>query len=123
MKHKEFEQKVMKMLIAGEGEPYQTLQKQYEQAIVVKREFTGVGFFTDFKISDELVTNSKMYARVDDVQVNCSDGQMYLFILYVNDGKIRALEGYSVIDEWKYNYDHAEIIHSLDKRKFDLRMR
>ncbi|MCG8422122.1 MAG: hypothetical protein MJE77_29720 [Proteobacteria bacterium] len=74
----------------------------FEKAMVIDREFTGVGFLTEFERSQEL----KLFA--DDVSLRWGKVGARLnaskletgYVVYVDNGYLTAVEGYSYGDEW-----------------------
>jgi hypothetical protein len=52
MDHIEFEKSLMEMLLNGDDPVLEELRYQYNNTIVESREFTGAGFYTNFKIKD-----------------------------------------------------------------------
>jgi len=114
MNHEEFEKKAMDMLLEGSDPKLVILKTQYASATVIKRDFTGVGFFTRFNVPDTLVVEH-FKGRIDDVRArikndegNWTLGDWLFFILYIRDGKICTLECFTTLDDiWDYNYDNA----------------
>lgn len=117
MNQKEFENKLIEMLLDGENEILSLLRKQYEQSKVVSREFSDVGFYTSFFIQnrDDLCLNGKSFYIGDvDGTVNDIEGAIG-FILYIKNGYISLLEGYTnIIDKWPAN---EEITLTYDSGK------
>lgn len=77
------------------------LRSQYASADVLKREFTGVGFFTNFVVNDKsLVLSGKenfelgYLGEINDVQYGVG------FVLFVREGFISMLEGYTYGESW-----------------------
>ena len=78
------------------------LYEQYNVASVKNRTFTGEGFYTEFNIEDaneiaklELEFQlGGIYAEIEGLE--CGAG----FILYVKNGIISTLEGYSYGEHW-----------------------
>ena len=103
-----FERDVMERLLADPREPIATLRKQYAAAVVTKRELTGAGFFLYFQVPEniERVPNSPsmkfgdVTAAIDGLKFGAG------FVLYVKDGRLDMLEGYSYEEPWP-----VEILH------------
>lgn len=76
------------------------LYNQYKTAQVIKRDFTGVGFFTDFAIQDDIerLENrapahfGNIVGKIDNIQVG--------FILFGENGAISCLEGFTYDKAW-----------------------
>lgn len=117
MTQEDFEKKLIEMLLDGENEVLSTLKKQYELSKVVSRDFSDVGFYTSVFIQnkDDLCLNGKSFYLGDvDGTVNGIKGAIG-FILYIKNGYISLLEGYTnIIDKWptneeiKLTYDSGE---------------
>ena len=92
-----FEDEVMHRLIEEKAELSNILLKQYNNATVVNRKFTGVGFFTDFEISDKsLIIREPLNFEFGSVQAETPHLQHGIgFILFIRNGFIDFLEGYT----------------------------
>lgn len=104
MKHKELADQVMKMLLSGDGEVLLTLRKQYERAVVVSEEDTGVGFFICYQVDSTIRIGEGFEAtfHIGDIdgEVDGMDGAVG-FVLFIKDGYLTMLEGYTNgIDKW-----------------------
>lgn len=117
MTQEDFEKRVLDKLLNGREEPFKILKKQYLNSNITSRDFTGRGFFTSFSIPDELVV-SGMKGTIDDVSARFDDSDLiYMFILFVRDGKIDCLEGVTVFGDWEYNYDNAILQYEFDDER------
>lgn len=89
---------VMNMLLNGEHEILDVLRKQYDQCILESVENTGVGFYANFKINTNAIKLQEPYSNLvfGDVYgtVNNEFGSVG-FILFIRNGYISFLEGYS----------------------------
>ncbi len=106
MSHEEFEKKVMELLLQGDGEVFAKLRKQYEVAKVTARDFTGVGFFTSFIVEDKelrLEENIKPFGDVGGF----IDGEAQIgFVIFLRNGYLSTLEGYTFVIDWPEDYDN-----------------
>ncbi len=92
------------------------LYKQYKVASVKKRIFTGVGFYTEFIINEKnlaIESNVQMqlgsvYATIEGLE--CGAG----FVLFVENGFIATLEGYSYDEQWPNDAKVGEIFMVKD---------
>lgn len=117
MSQKEFENKLVEMLLDGENEILFKLRKQYEQSKVVLREFSPAGFYTSFIVEDrdELCLEGKSF-YIGDVD-GIVDGieSAIGFILFIKNGYISLLEGYTnIIDNWPTN-EEIRLTYNLGK--------
>ncbi len=93
----------MEMLLAGNDDVLIRLREQYKSSKVISREHSEVGFFTTFLQQDrnDLCIDGKSFQIGDvDGSVNGIDGAVG-FVLYIKNGFISMLEGYTnAIDKW-----------------------
>jgi hypothetical protein len=115
MEHAEFEMKLIEMLLSGDDEVLSKLRKQYEVAKIVSREFSEAGFYTSFLVenrSDLCIMNKSFHIGDVDGNVDGIEGAVG-FVLYVKNGYITLLEGYTnAVDTWPKSYDN--IVLSYD---------
>jgi len=97
----EIETRVMDMLLAGEHPMLAVLRDQLAVAEVADREFTGVGFFLNFRIpaSSPRVDKGRLvigdvYAKLTGLEHDAG------FLLFVRDGALATLECFIVDDRW-----------------------
>ncbi len=101
----ELEADVMAFLLDGDHETLMTLRQQLVEATVVKRDFTGVGFFTSFRVSPyakrlsrrEHFTISDVFAEVDQVEHGVG------FVLFIRNRMLDTLEAYTFSGAWPAN--------------------
>jgi hypothetical protein len=99
----ELERAVLQKLLSGESPILAVLRRQAELASVGTRDLTGDGFMTSFSLPDNVEP-----APVRSGTVRFGDVAAQLpgvkngagFLLYVKDGKLDALEGYTYDDPW-----------------------
>ena len=97
-----FERAVIEMFLAGEAPALRTLHEQFNASRPLKREFSGVGFFTYFDvpitaqrvIRPHRVTISDVDASIDGLQHGAG------FVLFVSEGRLRMLEGFTYDEPW-----------------------
>ena len=92
----------MNMLLAGDLPALEILRAQAENAVVVKREWTGVGSFTDFAVPNTaLALPQKESTHIGDVSADIEELKPGAgFVLFVREGLIQMLEGYSYDEPW-----------------------
>ena len=91
----QFEREVMEM-IAKENPKFEAkIMAQYEKAHVIKREFTGHGFFTDFDITDPADSLGCGYNnQLGDLTAEFPGVKFGAgFVLFIENGFISMLEG------------------------------
>jgi hypothetical protein len=94
------ESAVLKKLLSKRGKPFDTIREQLAYASVSSRKFTDVGFFTHFTIPPEAPVRRDLHStEFGDVGAHIpglQDGAG--FVLFIRDGVISFLEGYTYGD-------------------------
>jgi hypothetical protein len=98
----ELESEVMRMLLNGNDPVLNTLREQWRASRVEKRELTGVGFYTRFSVLDSIprIEGNRTFnfgdviAEINGLQYGAG------FVLFVKDGVINMLEGYTYDESW-----------------------
>lgn len=112
----ELERAILEKLFDGVHPALRSLRHQAELAKVVSRRFTGAGFFTSFELPNALPAASVPSAKIrfGDVGANIPGLQHGAgFLVYVDDGKLTMLEGYSYDEKWPERVENFEL-HYLD---------
>lgn len=96
------ERAVIQKLLAGDDKILGSLRRQFEAAKVIQREMTGVGFYTTFAVPPEIdrLPGNRSF-NFGDVEaeipgLNSGAG----FLLFVKDGALDFLEGYTYDEPW-----------------------
>lgn len=121
MLHEKFENIIMNKLLDGENEILKALKKQYSNAHVTSREFTGCGFFTYFNVPQSMAIDN-INGRIDDVKAEFIEhkGDYLFFILYISNGKFDVLECFTTLDSWENDYNVLIDYCFKAIRKFEL---
>ena len=96
------EKTVLDLLLDKQSEPFDTIRQQLAHAIITNREFTGVGFFTDFLLPE----NAPVRRDLPDSTLGGVDAEFpglkhgAGFLLFIRDGTISMLEGYTYDEPW-----------------------
>jgi hypothetical protein len=115
----EFEQQVLDKLLAGEHPVLVTLRAQAERAQVRRREYTGVGFFCDFDVpSDARALPTSGDFHLGDVNASL-DGLNHGagFVLFVRNGRLATLEGYTYEEPWPQQVRNLELTYQREPRE------
>ena len=96
------EEQVLEMLLRGQDEVLDFLRQQVKDAQVSSREITGVGFFTNFEVPAEAPrVKARPKFELGDVNGMADNVKYGLgFLLFVNDGALSMLEGYTYDEPW-----------------------
>jgi hypothetical protein len=123
MEHIELEQKVMDMLLDGDDNVLRELRNQFLNSKVDYRDFTGVGFFTGYRIKEDIrsVLNGKNF-EIDDVIALHDTLEFPLgFVLFIRKGYLSTLEGYTFGDEtWPNDFTNVILKYNTSDGKRDL---
>jgi hypothetical protein len=95
-----FERDVIDKLLNGNSNALRILKSQIDMAQIARR-YTGAGFFLSFDVPDTCSRVMPEKCRIGDVTATIA-GLKYGagFVLYVNDGLVRQLEGYCYEETW-----------------------
>ncbi|WP_259779553.1 hypothetical protein [Aestuariispira ectoiniformans] len=87
---------------------------QPETITVVEREHTGVGFFTEFAPSEQLLICANDYSRAHSsnlvLRLNSNVDSGY--ILYIEGGYLKHIEGFAFDYDWPTHIDDIETVIS-----------
>ena len=112
------EERVLALLLEGRGEILSALQKQIASLRVKERKLTGVGFITEFVNVDSngrlpenpTFTLGDVSAKINGLQNGAG------FVLFVRDGYINTLEGYTYDEPWPECITEFDVFYSHGKR-------
>lgn len=117
------EQRVLEMLLSGRDEVLTILRQQAQGLQVSSREMTGVGFYTEFLVPPEaaLVPGRPTF-KLGDVNGTADNvGHGLGFLLYVKDGALSMLEGYTYDEPWPDEVRGLVLTYASNEgRKLDL---
>jgi hypothetical protein len=101
------ERAVVDKLLDNSGEPFDTIRKQLSHATIVGRQFTGVGFFTEFAVaSDAPVGRDLADISLGDVGAEIPGLKNGAgFLLFIRRGVVSTLEGYTYDETWPASTD------------------
>ena len=96
-----FEQQLMELLLQGEHPVLATLRPQYVVAKIVKREFSGVGFFSHFEVPENVPLAEPPNFEAGSILIHLEKLPSGAgCILFVRKGKLDFLECYTFVDPW-----------------------
>lgn len=107
------ENDVMRFCLDGDDPHLTVFREQFRRAGLLSREFTGVGFFTHFSIpADVPKVASKItpeFFRYPLVEINGVKHGVD-FAIFVTDGKLDFLEGFTFDDPWPTEITHYRFV-------------
>jgi hypothetical protein len=123
MNQEQLEKKLMEMFLHGDEPVLEKLREQYRNSETKSRKYTGVGFYTYFKILSGIapLISIKNF-EITDVTATLDQKDHALgFVLFIRDGYISWLEGYTMaIDDWPDDYSKMNLVYSGPDGKRDL---
>ena len=108
----DFERAVLAKTFQGSHPALGALREQLEQAEVLDREFTGVGFFTSFRVSGDAPRAKTKKDRIGfgDVVAELEGLDHGAgFVLFIDDGYLEMLEGYCFEETWPSEIGRYEL--------------
>lgn len=118
----EFEQAVLDKLLAGDHEILAGLREQAAHARVTSREQTDSGFYCNFEVPADIPTlNGSPDFELGDVDASV-DGLEHGagFLLFVRNGRISFLEGYSYEEPWPAKVKNFRLRYRAEPRPLPL---
>lgn len=108
------------MVLYGEDNKLEILREQYKESEIESIDFTGHGFFAYFKINDKC-RKLERDTEINDVIGFLNEEKIVVgFILFIREGKIQMLEGFSYDDNWPeiiYKYEFKYYWNEKMERK------
>lgn len=113
-----FEKAILEKLLFGNIPEIITLRRQVDLCKVVKREKTGFGFYTTFTLPENTSRIIGLNAKFGDV-VGEIEGLRYGagFLLYVSDGTLDMLEGYSYDEPWPSSINQFKLSYTKGEER------
>ena len=110
---------VLRAFAEGDDNPHlRALREQIEHLDVVRRDFTGAGFFTKFQVSGPRIPDIPSSTTISDVGADISgtnDGAA--FVLWLREGLIDELEGATFDAPWPALIESFRVFHITLPRK------
>jgi len=117
IKLEEFEKTAMQKILQGADPILKVLREQYENAQVLEREFSKIGFFTTYKVPESLLrTNDPANFEIVDV-CGYVNGIIVVLILFVRDGAIDFLEACTFGELWPNKIKNYEVMYIIKNGK------
>lgn len=113
------EKAVLEKLLAGKADTFRILYRQYQEVSVVKREMTGVGFFTYFskpKEAPPLPGEPSFHFGDVHAELRGLEGGVG-FLLTINRGYLYDLEGYCYDGAWPGDIEIISLSYVSDSER------
>jgi hypothetical protein len=120
----ELEKAVLEKLLAGDHPALPALRSQLSVAEVGQRTFTGSGFLTFLTIPERCpAAPLPSKARLGDVAAVVEGIENGLgFVLFIGEGKLQCLEGYTYQEDWPPSLGHWYLEYDPPGRDFSTLM-
>lgn len=116
----ELEKNVLDKLLFGDIEVLGYLKNQLAYINCFKRQMSGTGFFTEFTISEKNFFIPNLTFKLGDVSANIDTLKSGAgFLLYIENGLLSMMEGYSYAENWPPQIDYFELGYIDGKRDTD----
>lgn len=115
------ENEVLSKLLEGDHTELVELRRQLSLASVKSREMTGVGFFLEFELPDEVMpTTLPPRATFGDViaQVPCLKHGIGFIIFLDDNGRLDFLEGYTFGEDWPDELNEWTLSYLSEERDY-----
>jgi hypothetical protein len=104
--------RLMPLLLEGQHPAVAVLREQYKLSRVGAVELTGVGFFVSFEVSIDAPLCDPLRFAGGHVKIEAAGVQHGAgCVLFVRDGRLATLEGYTYADEWP---EHPKVLALTD---------
>ena len=114
----DFERDVIEKLLDGEHPVLKELRKQLELCSVRKREMTGVGFYLRLDVPEKSSCMPSVDLKLGDVDAEIAELKHGAgFVLYIKDGRLDMLEGYSYDEPWPNNISKYTLKYDTDDQR------
>jgi hypothetical protein len=108
------QKQVLEMLLNGDDEVLAILREQAKHGSVTSNKETGVGFYAQFVVPSEIPRapghQTFKLADVNGTAANVNHGLG--FVLFINDGALAGLEGYTYDEPWPNEIGDLKLTYS-----------
>jgi len=111
------EREVLEKLLAGNDPDLEILRDQIPKSVISAREFTGTGFFANFHVMPNVVRLLKReLLTIGDVSASILGTKHGAgFILYIDNGILDYLEGFTFDEDWPDRVEKFELAYLEEK--------
>lgn len=110
------ERAVLDFALVGEHPSLEVLREQAKTVTVAAREFTGVGFFTRLTVDAATAAidghPAMAIADIDGQTAELAHGVG--FVVFVEDGSLAAIEGFSIDEPWPDGLSDVALSYSMN---------
>jgi len=116
-----FEQQVMEKILAGHNPALIILREQLKLCKSAVREFTGVGFYVEFTLPQNIpgVRDCPSFEISDVIGDIAGVNNGVGFVLYVENGRLNVLEGFTYDEIWPEQISSFQLNYRKTVRDID----
>ena len=115
-----FEQAALDKLLAGNHPVLAALRTQAKAGRLSSRELTGVGFYCDFEVPPTVSPVGDENFHLGDVEATVPGLKHGAgFVLFVTNGRLTQLEGYSYDEPWPEEIHDFELRYQHEPRRLE----
>lgn len=93
--------RLVPQLVSGDDPALIALQEQFRVATIAEVEMTGCGFYVDFSIPSDAPRTTPLNFAGGNAEIVLERAPLGAgCVLFVKDGRLATLEGYTFGDEW-----------------------
>lgn len=123
MDHNKLANIVMEMLLRGNDTVLAILREQYKGARIVSEKYNNVGFYINYQISDAPIIPNEYNTtfQIGDLEGTVDNIDSAVgFVLFVKNGYIIMLEGYTnLLNQWPESDSQVELQYSTGQRDYE----
>lgn len=114
----DLERAVLEKLLDGDHPMFAALREQAQSGRLLGRERTGVGFYCSFEVPPEVSAVEPFDFEIDDVNGEVQGlAHGAGFVLFVRDGRLDMLEGFSYDEPWPQEVSHFKLTYQCEPRE------
>lgn len=122
MKHTQLANQVMEMLLMGDDAILTILKEQYTGASIISEECTNVGFYINYQINNAPIIPKEYNGTFQIGDLDGAVGNIngaVGFVLYIKDGRLIMLEGYTnILDKWPESDSQIKLQYDARQRDY-----
>ena len=112
-----FEIRVLEMLLDGDHPVLAVLREQLSACYVVDRYWSGVGFFTTLRVTDDAPLAPPKTPPISDVWGEISGIEHGVgYVVFLEGGQLSLLEGFSFVSPWDGEDDVVRLYYDDPSR-------
>lgn len=109
-----FERRLLLKFVDGKDNTFALLRKQADSVTTTRRRMTESGFWVEYRVDTSEYNVSDRDFHLGDVFGTSNELHNGIgFVLFVRDGQIKAMEGYTFDEKWPKQLDNIDLKYEL----------